>query len=450
MSFNKVVKPYLKRIKLIGFIYRILYFLYFYLHLRKNTFIAKRVIKKYAEHKKTNNLVVFVSDFPRVREAKLAYGLKLCGWNVVLLYKKFPIFDPSNYFDESLSYKDPAEAIIKAAPFNPEVYHVFSGWNHDTQELFLSLRPGKIIIDIYDNLAGMLKEASLVNLKQQIEKERYCLENADGVCCRNLETQYAKKSLGYKMKGLKIFFPEYCWGNHSHFPKLSETDNTLHVVYGGSIWVEKIYGEDIENGFLWLARLLAKHGIHFHLYPGQGEVGPDFNDKFSEYINLQETTTFFHLHMPVPPKQWIKEISQYDAGVYIFRSLLVGVEPKQYTTTQAKLSYSNLVPDFVDADVHLLANDGLFVTHLCKRLGVCTTVTMECLDNRKFWDSTFQKIKGNMHRFVKARKEWSIEKNCHRLVEFYERICSDKYSNYGQNILKRSIVKSNDKYGNKG
>ena len=36
-----------------------------------------------------DRLVVFVSDHARAREAKLAYGLKQAGWQVVLLHSSF-------------------------------------------------------------------------------------------------------------------------------------------------------------------------------------------------------------------------------------------------------------------------------------------------------------------------------------------------------------------------
>ena len=390
---------------------------------------ARRAVRSASRGLRTPRLVVFISDWPRVREAKLAHGLKLLGWKVVLLYMQEPLFDWRLYFNEAIRYRNAGDAVRLSTRYRPIVYHVFSLTNYKTVAAFLRYRPGKVVCDPYDSVGGFFSEGYLERnpgLMKQIRLERFCFENADGLCCRNLETQFAKRELGYNLPRKRIFFPEYCWEINPRVSKLSDTDGTLHVVYGGSIWLEEQY-PNADFGFswfVWLAKVLAEHGIHFHLYPGHGIWQDRFETAFAG--ENKATAMYLHLHKPVPMSEWVTEIAQYDVGVNIYRSLLEGRTPPQYTIHQPRLMYSNgAIADFLDAGVYLLTNADIFVSWLANRLGFGINVTLKDLQSKEFWAGLLEKVTTNHAIFSEARTRWSIRQNAPRLAAFYESVAAN-------------------------
>src|SRR5438105_9846391 len=81
--------------------------------------------------------VVFVSNAPRMREAKIARGLKLAGWEVILLSRDQPGFDVDFYFTRHERYSDSWGALKLASAFSPLAYHVFACMIYDTVQIFV-------------------------------------------------------------------------------------------------------------------------------------------------------------------------------------------------------------------------------------------------------------------------------------------------------------------------
>ena len=388
--------------------------------------IAKYLAKYSARANVEDKLVVFISDLPRAREAKLAYGLKNLGWIVILICNKKPNYDLKLYFNKYVLFNDRLDVVIKASKFNPVAYHIFSNGNYNIASSLIKFKPGKVILDSYDNIGGFISEKYLEktpSLNVQIKLERYCLENADGLCCRNLETQYSKKVLKYNLTNNRIFFPEYCWGNIKLNKKLSEKDGMLHVVYGGSIWLEK-ENPGADFGFLWLIDILSKNKINFHLYPSPSEMNENFSERYEDYIYLNKINKYFHLHTPADPKQWIIEQSKYDIGVCLYQSQLLGKPSLQYTVQQQLFNYSNgAVADFIDASVYLIANKQNLVYRLSNRLGLASPLhEIDELYSDEFWETIKHRLKKSRNKFKLAKSIWSIDRQSKRLSEFYDKL----------------------------
>ena len=214
-----------------------------------------------------NSLVVFISDTPRSREAKLAYGLNSAGWDVVLLHRDAPTFDVGQDFIDARHYNTPAEALRLAQTFRARIYHLFSNWNFATASVVIRNKPGKVVFDNYDVLAGMVRE-SIAEKKYpgQLALERYCLEQADGLCCRSLETQVARRTMGYAYKGRRLFFPDYCWDDDAVTICRREPD-PCRVANIGNLYIDAHHDIDHARNFhLKLALILEKHNIGSHLY----------------------------------------------------------------------------------------------------------------------------------------------------------------------------------------
>jgi hypothetical protein len=69
--------------------------------------------------------IVFVSEVPRVREAKFAHALRTQGWAVALLFGATPNYPLNAHFDEWMQFRNPDEALGLALGYTPVAYHGF-------------------------------------------------------------------------------------------------------------------------------------------------------------------------------------------------------------------------------------------------------------------------------------------------------------------------------------
>ncbi len=383
---------------------------------------ASAAAKLAAFGRRTPKQVVFVSDFPRTREAKLAYGLKHAGWQVILLHRKAPTFDANKYYAEIHRYRDPREALRLASKYRPVAYHVFSLCKYEVATIFIRHKPGKIVFDDYDVMAGMMKESfARKEYPGQLERERFCLRNADGLCCRHLETQYAKRYMGYKYRGKRILFPEYCWD----FPNLSQPgnrspDDPIHIVYCGSMAIEKLHDPALHGRYFYLefARALTENKIHFHLYPGHQNYYKNFEDDYSEYLSLARETPYFHLHRPLPPEQLIKEMSRYDFGEHTIGKKDWTGENCVYNPVKDTHNMSNKIFDYIDAGLGIISYNCRLEERLVRREGLGIIASRE--ETGPALRARLDQIKEEVRKkTAPARKKYSIHNQINRLAEFY-------------------------------
>lgn len=382
---------------------------------------AIRAARVAARRSRMPRQVVFVSDRPGPREAKLAYGLEQNGWQVVLLCREAPNFHAKRYCVEIKRYQSPWEALSLAAGYRPLVYHAFSNWNFEVAATLIRYKPGKIVFDNYDVMAGMVKEDFLKkHYPGQLELERVCIEQADGLCCRSLELQYAQKHFDYQLKGKVIFFPDYCW-DFDILPRSSKTPRSkgIHVVYGGNLEIEKQNPHHRGYGdFLWLAKLLAKQKVHFHLYPSQWKG--DFEEAFSDYLDLDRSSPYFHLHRSVMADDLIGELRQYSLGLQIMGSKIHGtIDHPVYLPPKPHYAMTNKVFDYLDAGLPLVMHNGRLLLRLFKKYGVVLIASREIFDNAQSTLVSFPSP-AVKKRVRQARRAYSVVRHASKLIKFYE------------------------------
>jgi len=372
----------------------------------------------------TPNRVVLVSDNPRVREAKIAQGLRDSGKEVHLVCARPPGYDGSSLFASIQTFDSPWQAPRLAAALHPEICHVFSLMQYETAAAMLTVRPAPVLVDPYDN-ADMLSAAFVAteptrNLERALERSIF--GRADGLVCRNLESQVAVRRDGLALQGPRLFYSDYCWGDIARRDKLSTSDGELHLVYGGTVWLESRSPEGADHGLLWLAETAAKHGVHLHVYPTV--AGPDeFEEMMAEYRAFESGTRFFHLHRPLlDHRAFLEEISQYDIGVLVRRSLVTGGQAWQYAPEKHRYSYANKLADYLDAGLYfMIAPQHLLSFGLARRLGIGIAATPAMFD-RPFWDNLKQNVLDPPDETAEARQNWSLEANAPRLARFYAQV----------------------------
>ena len=320
---------------------------------------ALRRVKNLDRHRPPmSRQVVLISDLPRGREAKLGYALKFAGWRAVLLHGSAPAFDAARYFAETRSYTSSHEALSLACEYSPVVYHVLVNTDYRTAETILRHRPGYVVVDSYDLVAEMYTPEFLgarPALATQIERERFCLEAADGVCARSHEYDYLARRRGYRYRR-RLHLPDGCWNLGTDEGAVAEG---LHVVYAGGVSLEDSAGDEFaaHGHRLWLAQALAEQGIHFHLYPAAVGNAGGSQSSHHAFLQLGERTGYVHVHEPVPVDRIAAELAPYQFGIFVYNHLS-GLPGTPCPNTDAKLENcaSNKFYDYLDAGLPIVYN----------------------------------------------------------------------------------------------
>ncbi len=375
---------------------------------------AGKLIRK----KPAQNQVVFVSDLPRAREAKLAYGLKYAGWKVILLYNKTPTFDADKYCAEAHQYKDVQQLLRLAFLYSPMVYHVFSCWHFDMAAALIRNKPGKIVFDDYDVLAGMVREEIVRSqYPVQMELERFCLENADGLCCRSMETRYAKQKKGYMYSGKSIFFPEYVWNTYHSIQK--NTSGHFNIANVGNLYIDQHYDIDHQRNFhLNLAMRLSRHNIHSYLYK------TNLTDKMAHFV---EEVTGGNPYISVKNLSYdamLKEICQVcHTGLICAPPHITSNPDEMYYQAKRDYAIGNKVFDYIDAGMPIIMDsENTFLFWLIKRYHKVLDYYSFISDVDKYVELIREYLENSSEERYRSTSALSVTHHIQRLIRFYEGI----------------------------
>ncbi len=291
----------------------------------------------------------------------------------------------------------------------PWVIHIFSGWGDSISTYFLvkmkELFP-KIVYDKYDIFNGMYAYISA----ELLEAERYCLENADGICNRGYELEYLMNETNYNIKGKTIQFLDYCKDGSVDYVYRDEKE-PLTLCYAGSIQTEKSHPDSSVACWLSLAEMCEKNKCHLHIYPMTWD-----KKTFAEYMELDSVNKFFHFHKPVPYMQIEKELSQYDYMVHPIRAGFLSKEINGiYYRRKGIYGCSNKFFDSLDAGLPIIGISMTKFTKFLEERGVCIRWAIE------EYDFNLLKEKRNELRkkVVLVHKELQIKEHINELIKFY-------------------------------
>lgn len=368
--------------------------------------------------------VVLVADThitPRL--CKIGWALRANGFRIILLHHRTAhryIQHTSDFFDEIHTFTSPEEALRTARGFTPLVYHIFSSWNFDLAELFIKHRPGKIVFDDSDIISGIVRtDFADRNYPNLMARERYCLENADGIVCRSLEIQHVKKKLLFNLKGKTIFFLDYCWNYPLDEPAAPGQDG-LHVVYAGSVYVEKHFPPGTKNDtFFWdFTQDLISAKIHFHMYPNPVQSA-DFRSYFSDYFELAASNPYFHIHAPVASNLLGPELSRYDIALVTAGREHIEQGNEAYHPVKNQLSMPHKVFDYLDAGLGIIIANGFELPwRMLKRNGTGVGAYLEEVKERILATPphVWQEFK---QRARTTRSAYAVKAQISRMISFY-------------------------------
>ncbi|MFH1884624.1 MAG: hypothetical protein ABIL62_18155 [Planctomycetota bacterium] len=361
--------------------------------------------------------IVFVTGEARVREAKLAYALKLSGFKVVLLHKNNARYGEKErtYFDRIIQFENLWDALHMIDEIKPDAVHLFA--NYDSLYYFpiVGLARCPVVYDPYDVIIGMFNSEHDFHFLHKWA-EKFCIEHSDQICARSLELVVSKREFGYRLRNV-IYFPDYCWKKPQ---KQKLPHQGVHIVYCGGVYPEDRYPrEKFGYGqFLDIVRSLTNQSIHFHIYPASG-LSPDaFDNFFRIYIEEADQNHYFHFHRSLPHSALMQEISHYDFALHVF-GIAVDNELGWYTESKPRYSPSNRLFDYMEAGLPIVIHSGLHGRGLVRHYGIA--VEAKHLDNLAQILPSFQNMT------YPEKLSATIEFHAPRLRDMYLKLCQGRF-----------------------
>ncbi len=366
------------------------------------------------------NRVLFVVEGLMPRVIKIARALKKEGREVVLLLNGEMMTNPVFFkFRDSLrgegfrtyNYNRIEELLFLLLENKSIAVHVFSniwaGQYRDYILVQLQQYIGKIVFENYDIENGF----SIEFTPEFLQRERYCLENAVGVCYREFSLEHLIDTLKFDIKGKTIRFFDYC-SDDVITCGTDSSDKELSLCYVGDIYTEEDYPGSCYACFMEVARKCEKNRCHLHVYP------PAWDEKrYKKFIDKDKISTYFHFHKPVAYDRLKEELSQYDYGIFpsiddIYRKEVW----VNYTKYKCIYAATNKFFDYLDAGLPIVARLPLKLAEFLEQKDVLINWQVEEYD----FDYLMREKESMKKKVIEKREELKIGNHINELWEFYE------------------------------
>ena len=245
--------------------------------------------------------ILFVQEFPCIRNYKMAVALRGRGHRVSLAYSKAKLSQvykelSDDVYDECIQLSGNRHLWDICGDF--DVVHCHNEPDfltvnalggaipviHDTHDL-ISLRDNQNqSLTFFEGLANRAAAGRIYSTEYQLNEARKL----------------------YGVRGLSLVFHNYVC--HEDLPtqyleKLSKSDGKVHIVYEGGI------GGPAHRDFTDLFVELARKGVHIHIYPAA------WNPQIAAIF---ESIEGVHYNQPLSPKRIMEQMTQYDFGIIPF------------------------------------------------------------------------------------------------------------------------------------
>lgn len=270
-----------------------------------------------------------------------------------------------------------------------------------------------IVYDDYDILNYFYIDID----KKYLRNEKYCIENADGICNRGYEYEFLIEKK-WKIKGKWIQFHDYCCKelNYQH----KEEKGELSICYVGGIFSLKKYQDSSYAGLINFAKMCRNNKCHIHVYPICWD-----KDEYSEYVLEEANNPYFHIHATVPFDEMFVEISKYDYGIFPVKSDFLEKECIGYNSREKAIyGTANKFFDYIDSGLPFISPQPIKLMECFETFGVVKRWSIEEID--------FDYLKKNRLELKKqvknAHEELMIGKNIQLLINLYDELIENKYN----------------------
>lgn len=379
--------------------------------------VQNELICAIKNRKEQGRKIIFVVCLLSPRVVKIASALKNEGYIIDVLFCGEGNGD-ANYLDKlvgvvnTCTFCSTVEELLYDLIVSKAIaIHIFSWiWSSGISRILVEYKKffPKIVFEEYDITNEMY--INKYYPPHTLEDERFCLEHADGVCCRGYEQDYLIEQKQYQIEGKVIKFFDYCQDDIIDY-SLIRSKSELSLCYAGGISVKQEAPDNPLACFLEFAELCEKNHCHFHVYPST------WNERrYEEFIRLDSKSKYFHFHQPVPCDRLKRELSQYDYGVHLVRKDYQYREVLgDYTREKFIYSVTNHFYDYLDAGLPIIAPAPTKFVEYFKGNGVLIDWTLEEFD--------FEELRRRKAEFydnvVRLREELRVKNHIHKLIDFY-------------------------------
>ena len=255
----------------------------------------------------------------------------------------------------------------------------------------------------------------MYDLEKQIEDEKLCYENADGIVAKTTEIDYVKSILNVTCPTL--IYPDYAledWFVEPQEP-IRTADGRPHLVYAGGIQGRSVPDDIGVSKFFDFAKNLNEQRIHFHIYPNPWQT-----IAANDYKQLDKELEFFHFHKSRKPWDIQREIAKYDFALDVAwydKASLVRQEKKNTAT-------GNKYATYLEAGLPIIANGYLpYAANYVRNEGIGFVISG---DKSAIDEAAMKKRKEYQKRVLDHRKIFNCSLHAKELVEFY-RNCITKH-----------------------
>lgn len=371
--------------------------------------------------------IVFISESPWERQAKMGYALREAGIPIMLLYMNQPsrgFFNLSKYFDYIFPYRTPEECVELVKRLSPDVIHLSSEVGDMTALAVAQNTNAKLIFD-YKDMYENCVASEIGPLRWQAQ--RYLVEHADGICARDQQIDNYCRVNNIKLKKLPLFFPDYCYGvNIPKKQKIAQVSD-VHVVMVGTFYPEDVLPQWASHGIYLIAEAMAQQEIYLHVYPTPYTHSFINQKTTSIYKDLACRTKYFILHSEIPMEKLVEEISSYDFGALFYQGSIAGIEENLFLNNHFDYLIATRIFDYITAGLDIIIQD-----HFSTMGSILNFYEFGSVIDRNFirtnMKSQLLQWKADSERKLavdRAREKLDIVRHGPRLVEFYRTLCSD-------------------------
>lgn len=283
----------------------------------------------------------------------------------------------------------------------------------------------KNVIAPYETFTG-----SFIGLKEQMfECEKYCLENADAVVWRYFSKEYLHTKMGFQYRGDSIQLLDNCGGYETETQAVKSFDNKLRLCCVVS-QVASFLQQD-ETPYTRLARFVDLLGrldasceLHVFAWSASADEEQELKQLEQEYLN-------FKYFLRVEHNDLIRSLGSYDYGLCVYTNEKIPEYPMgaekisggiMCTEGTYRYSVANRYFDYIDAELAVITTLPEKLCDYLQQYDVVIRMNSENLDldylrtNRMYYKE----------RAKAAKKELLMSKQISKLIDLFERVCSDK------------------------
>jgi hypothetical protein len=314
--------------------------------------------------------VVLISENGHIRALKIAKALNYIGIEPILLTKSI-VFENNIRFKKIIIYRHHHHAVyILKKNYLGSIFHVFCNWDYTIASILIKKRVGVVLVDSMDVINFFTKEKIQKKYKKQINLEKYSIENADGLVCRDLRTNLLKKN-GWKLPK-RILFMEYVDKKDSEVRKRI----TKSIVYVGNLELDPINSVAYQYD---LGVKLKNHSIKFIVFPSVASHFQNLKKIFLDFDREIFHDLMIDIRENINSSELEAAISSYSFGLLIStKKINYDDDHDAYHSLMDRYFFAAKVFDYFNAGLIPVVQNSNFIKFILRRLNIGHVVnTME-------------------------------------------------------------------------